>query len=152
MALEKQDSGVCLSTTEPNSPSEPAGAPRPLAFFVDLGDPTTAGATRKTPTTTTSSLRSPASPRDGDPRAIGGGRSASKSTTSPRTVNGTPGRPQEDARASTRRSSGQRSYGASQKSSTKVYCSFFLVNVLSIFGTVFPPKQISRRLRVSASR
>jgi len=47
MVLEKQDSGVCLSTTEPSSPTE--AVTRPVSFFVDVGaQPARTGASKLT--------------------------------------------------------------------------------------------------------
>ena len=45
--LEKQDSGVYLSATEPSSPSDAGAALRPVAFFVDVAaQPGTPGQSR----------------------------------------------------------------------------------------------------------
>ena len=124
MVLEKGDSGVCLSATEPNSPTptEAAGVPRPLAFFVDVGSPATGtaatgAAVRKTPTT--SSASNPALLQDsGLIRSTG--QPSSVSVSSPRTVYGTPEGLKEDASTSSRKSIGQTFHGALQTSSNKV--------------------------------
>jgi len=118
MVLEKQDSGVCLSPAEPNSPTDVAGVARPVAFFVDVGGPpagtgATGSAGRKVPTASSGGDR--ALPLDADRR-----RTTPRSTSSPRAVSGTPGRPQGDVGGSGRRSVGGRFHGALQKLSTKV--------------------------------
>ena len=99
MALEKQDSGVCLSATEPSSPAE---ASRPLAFFVDVG-----GRPAGPPKPTASSAESlPKARQSADTGAVGGDK-AQRSATSRRTASGTPDRPRGEAVASTRKTSSE---------------------------------------------
>lgn len=116
--LEKQDSGVCLSVPEPDSPTEGAGVARPVAFFVNVGGPATGAdavnaGVRKTPST--SSAGDPTTPRHVSVRRTRSGQSYTRSTSSPRTVSGAPGRPQGDASASTQKTNGQTFHGVLQK-------------------------------------
>lgn len=124
MVLEKGDSGVCLATTEPSSPTaEAAGVARPLSFFVDVGGPaeTGAGATgvsvRRTPLTSSASVST--TPQDVGLRRTSG-QSTSRSTTTPRTLSGKTGRLQGDGSASIGKSTGRRLRTPVQKLFTKV--------------------------------
>ena len=123
MVLEKGDSGVCLSATEPSSPSEASGVARPVAFFVNVGGPATgAGASgapvRRIPTTSSASGATPA--HDVDLRRTNT-QPSSRSATTPRSMSGMPRRPHGDPSTSPRKTIGQKFYGALHKFSTKVH-------------------------------
>lgn len=135
MVLEKGDSGVCLATTEPSSPTEAAGVARPISFFVNVGGlaetaPGAHGAAvRKTPLTSSASVTT--TPQDLGLKRTSG-QSTSRSTTTPRTLSGKTGRLQGDGTASIGRSTGRRFRTPPQKLFTKVR-SYMFVNTSSFF-------------------
>ena len=105
MVLEKQDSGVCLSATEPSSPTDAGG--RPVAFFVDMGGPSTGAGAQS------SALRSQSTlPKDITVTRTSSHLSA-RSTLNPRTASDAPAKSHIDSSTFTRRTAGQKLHGES---------------------------------------